>query len=227
MSCCNFSELDFEENESNYLNPANENCQSVLKSIRKENLDKLIFAHLNINLIRNKIDLLSEQVRGNIDVLLVSETKIDDSFPQGQFIIDGFSAPYRLDRNCQGGGLMLFVREDIPSNLLAVEEKPIESFYVELNLRNNKWLVNCSYNPHRSSISTHLDKLSESLDLFSSDYEKTVLFGDFNVTDDENHMKSFCENYCLTNIVRQPTCYKNPSNRICIDMILTNVPCSF
>ena len=49
--------------------------------------------------------------------------------------MDGFSASYRLDRNCLGGGLILFVREDVQSNLLTTEEKPIESFYVELNLR--------------------------------------------------------------------------------------------
>ena len=67
--------------------------------------------------------------------MLVSETKIGDSFPQGQFVTDGFSAPYRLDRNCLGGGLILFVREDVRSNLLTTEEKPVESFYVELNLR--------------------------------------------------------------------------------------------
>ena len=159
--------------------------------------------------------------------MLVSETKIDDSFPQGQFVIDGFSAPYRLDRNCLGGGLMLFVRDDIPSNLLTIEEKPIESFYVELNLRNSKWLVNCSYNPHKNSIGNHLDRISESLDLLSSDYEKMIFLGDFNVTDDEHHMKSFCENYGLKNLIRQPTCYKNPSNPVCIDLILTNVPRSF
>ena len=51
--------------------------------------------------------------------------------------------------------------------------------------------------------------------------------GDFNVTDHEHHMKSFCENYGLKNLVRQPTCYKNPSNPVCIDLILTNVPRSF
>ena len=141
-SCCNFSESDFEENESSNLKQAKENCRSDLNSLRKDNLDKLIFAHLNINSIRNKFNYLSEQIRGNVDILLVSETKIDDSFPQGQFVIDGFSAPYRLDRNCLGGGLMLFVRDDIPSNLLTIEEKPIESFYVELNLPNSKWLVN-------------------------------------------------------------------------------------
>ena len=121
----------------------------------------------------------------------------------------------------------MFVSEDIPSNLLTIEEKPIESFYIELNLRNSKWLVNCSYNPHKNSIGNHLDRISESLDLLSSDYEKMIFLGDFNVTDDEHHMKSFCENYGLKNLIRQPTCYKNPSNPVCIDLILTNAPRSF
>ena len=159
--------------------------------------------------------------------MLVSETKIDDSFPQGQFAIDGFSAPYRFDRNCLGGSLRFFVRDDIPSNLLTNEEKPIESCYVELNLRNSKWLVNCSYNPHVHSIGNHLDRISESLDLLSSDYEKMIFLGDCNVTDYVHHMKSFCENYGLKNLIRQPTCYKNPGNPVCVDLILTNVPRSF
>lgn len=55
-----------------------------------------------------------------------------------------------------GGGILLYVREHIPSNLLTVETKPIEGFSVELNLRNGKWLINCSYNPHKNMISNHL-----------------------------------------------------------------------
>ena len=43
--------------------------------------------------------MLSDQIQGNIDVLLVSETKIDNSFPNGNFLIDGFSTPYRLNRS--------------------------------------------------------------------------------------------------------------------------------
>ena len=101
---------------------------------------------------------------------------------------------------------MLFVREDIPSNLLTIEEKPIESFYVELNLPNSKWLVNCSYNPHKNSIGNHLNRISKSLDLLSSDYEKMIFLGDFNVTEDEHHMKSFCKNYYLKSLIRQLTC---------------------
>ena len=96
--------------------------------------------------------------------MLISETKTDDSFPQGQFVVDDFSAPYRADRSCLGGGLMLFVREDISSNLLTNKERPIEIFYVELNLRNNKWLVNYSCNLHKVNIGTHLSRKGGSLD---------------------------------------------------------------
>ena len=46
----------------------------------------------------------------------VSETKIDDSFPIGNFLIDKFSTPYRLDRNSNGGGLMLLVKSRNKTN---------------------------------------------------------------------------------------------------------------
>ena len=107
---------------------------------------------------------------------------------------------------------MLFVREDILSNLLAIVYRPVEGRYVELNLRNDKWLINCSYNPHRNTISTSIDKLNKRSNLFSADYEKMILLGDFNVEVNDNHMKSFCENYDLKDLMKQPACYKNPSN---------------
>ena len=202
-------------------------CNNTLNSLRKDNLNKLIFAHLNINSIRNKFELLSEQIKGNVDVLMISETKIDDSFPVGQFLIEGFCTPYRLDRNSKGGGILLYVREDIPSNLITVDISPIESFYVELNLRNNKWLINCSYNPHKCLIGNHLDAVSKTLDLHSSTYDKIILLGDFNNEIDEQHMQSFYDNYSLKSLIRQPTCCKNFEKKTCIDLILTNMPRSF
>ena len=77
---------------------------------------------------------------------MISDIKIDESFPLGQFKINGFNAPLRLDRNYNGGGIMLFVREDIPAKLIASETSPVESLYVDLKLRSQKWLINCSYN---------------------------------------------------------------------------------
>ena len=89
----------------------NPDVRKSLKNIRISNLNKLIFGHLNINSLRNKFDPFSEQSKGLIDILMVSETKLDDSFPEGQFLIDGFHSPFRFDRNKNGGGIMLYVRK--------------------------------------------------------------------------------------------------------------------
>ena len=120
---------------------------------------------------------------------------------------------------------MLCVREDIPSNLLKVESLPIEGFYVELKLRSENWLINCSYNPN--TIGNHLETLSDFLDFHSSSYNNIIILGDFNVGVEEPHMKTFSENYSPQNLIKQSTCYKNPSRPTCIDLILTNVPRSF
>ena len=45
---------------------------------------------------------------------MVSETKIDDTFPESQFLIESFSKPFRLDRTAKGGIISLYIREDIP-----------------------------------------------------------------------------------------------------------------
>ena len=54
-----------------------------LRDIRIKNLNRTVFAHLNINSLRNKFDLLTDLIMGNVDVLVTSETKLDNSFPAG------------------------------------------------------------------------------------------------------------------------------------------------
>ena len=119
---------------------------------------------------------------------------------------------------------MLYVRASIPSNLLAFEDKPIESLFIKLNLQTTKILINCSCKPHKSEIKKHLTALRNSLDLHSSKYEKILILGDFNVEIEKEDIKSFCENYNLKSLIKQPTCYKSPNKPTCIDLILTNVP---
>ena len=135
-----------------------------------------------------------QQITNNIDILIISETKLDNSFPEGQFLIPGYSSPYRFDRNCRRGGIMFYVREDIPSKLLSNENQPIEGFYIEINLRKKKWLLCGSYNPHRNNIGNHLDSLSKNLALYSSTFDNYIIIGDFNVEADSKEM-SFKETF--------------------------------
>ena len=89
-----------------------------------KNVIRIIIGNLNINSISNKFDQLKLSFKGNVDILLVTKTKLDSTFPTSQFLIDGYSEPYRFDRNRNVGGVLLYIREDIPSKLLADHKLP-------------------------------------------------------------------------------------------------------
>ena len=148
---------------------------STPKSIRRKNLSRISFAHLNINSLRNKFDNLVDQIKGNVDILVISETKLDASFSVGQFKIPGFKTPFRRDRNKHGGGIMVFVREGISSKLISNETLCIEGMFIELNFRKKKWLLCCSYHPNKNIISDHLEILRRNSDLYSAQYENLIM----------------------------------------------------
>ena len=55
-------------------------------------------------------------VRDKVGLVMISETKLDSSFPDAQFYMKSYSKPYRLDRNSKGGSIILYVREDVLLN---------------------------------------------------------------------------------------------------------------
>ena len=71
---------------------------------------------------------------------MISETKLDNTFPQALYHLKDFSNPYRLDRNPNGGGILVYVRDNIPSNLVKLDQKleNFEGFFVELELSKKK-----------------------------------------------------------------------------------------
>ena len=153
--------------------------------------DKLIIGHFNIKSIRNKFDALSLIVKNNVDILIISETKLEGSFPIAQFLLHVFSAPYRFDRNSKGGGILLYIRGDIPSQLLnCISKTGIETIYVEINLRKRKCFLNCSYNPNKNFISHHLECLNRIMDKFGKNHDKVIFSGDFNTWINDNAMTS-------------------------------------
>ena len=77
-------------------------------------MNRLILAQININSLPKKSD--SYNIIDNI-YSCFAETKIDSSFPSVHFYLEGYATPYRLDRSVSGGGILLYIREDIPSKL--------------------------------------------------------------------------------------------------------------
>ena len=91
---------------------ANGICE--LKQLRNQNPHRIIIGHLNINSIRNKFESLVRFVGNNLDIFMISETKIDDTLPESQFLIEDLSKPFRLDRTTKGGGILPYIRLDTP-----------------------------------------------------------------------------------------------------------------
>ena len=89
------------------ISPENRECMDTLKSIRLSNLHNVVIGHLNVNSFSEKFDSIKTMLPGNIDIMIFSETKIDESHPTSQFMIGGFLTPYRFDRNRFGGGILI------------------------------------------------------------------------------------------------------------------------
>ena len=82
-------------------------------------------------------------VSKNLDILTVSETKVGDTFPESQFLIEGFSTSFKLDRKVKGGEFLLYIRQDLPSKYLTkiTLKESFKGFFVELNLRSARMLI--------------------------------------------------------------------------------------
>ena len=156
-----------------------------------------------------------------MDILLISETKLDDSFPSAHLLLNGFTKLYRLTR-CSNGGFS----DDIQSRLLSNSNKT-ESIFAEINFRKKKWLVCASYSPHKSNISNHLHHLGKGLDNYIGNYDNILFLGEFDSEFSEPCLNDFCDISNLKNLVKESTCYKSPGNPSCIDLFLTNRPKTF
>ena len=223
---------DSETDLSDDLDLDIETAESILRGIRVKNINKVIIGTLNINSLAPKFEQLREVIGNHLDILTIQETKLDSSFPIAQFLIDGYSVPYRLDRNRDGGGVMIYVREDIPSKLLSKHTftETIEGLFIEVNLRKTKLLFFGSYRSNHAvfgvSTDDYFNQICLALDTYSN-YDKFLLAGDFNTEETNDSLDDFLFEHNIRNLVKEPTCFKSIENPSCIDLFLTNTPQSF
>ena len=122
----------------------------------------------------------------------------------------------------------MFVREDIPCKIIKTDcDADFEFIFAEISWRKKKWILCCSYNPHKSNIANHLKNIYKTLDKLNWTYDNLALPGDFNEKPEEESISEFLNLYNLRYLVKQNTCFKNPDKPRCIDLILTNCCHSF
>ena len=183
-------------------------ANSILKDIRVKNINRLTIGTLNINSIASKFDQLKEVIGNHLDIFTIQETKIDESFPKDQFSIEGYHEPYRLDRNKHGGGVLIYVREDIPTKPLDKHNftKNIEGIFIEINLRKTKLLFLGVYRSENRTLGISdvefFEQVGLALDKYSS-YDKFLLAGDFNMEEDDESLHNFQYKRNAKNLVKE------------------------
>ena len=200
-----------------------------------------IIGYLNINSLRNKIiDLRHVVSVSQPDILTISETKLDDTFPDVQFRMDGYYSPaqFRRDRNKHGGGLMVFIRNGIPvKRAKTFEPSNQEAICFEVTITKRKWIIYAFYRSESySKLDVFPEEFKKSVDKAINKYENIMLMGDINVDMSNRNttgagyadVSEFCDIFSIKNLIKDDTCFssiaKHPS---LIDIILTNRSQSF
>ncbi|CAG2205039.1 unnamed protein product [Mytilus edulis] len=152
---------------------------SELNEARRKHPDTFSCAYLNINSLRYKFCSIKELLcKNTVDMLIIAETKIDDSFPDALFKVDNFHF-WRKDRTSHGGGLVMYVRSDIACDRKdKFELKFTESIMVEMHINNRKWLIAGLYRPPSIKDDTFKNEFICTCDKLSTMYDNFLLLDD-------------------------------------------------
>ena len=150
----------------------------MLQNGRSKFLHNRLIAYLNINSLRNKVIDLGEILKDlPLDYLVISETKLDESFPNSQLKLNGYEVRARRDGHKNGGGLIEFVRQGfINKRLKKYEPNYSECIYSEFTISNKKWICFSIYRPlSTENIKTFFEEMNEVISKALCKYESLIV----------------------------------------------------
>ena len=217
------------ETNSDKSTPNSEHGDNFLErceQLRIRHPKNCIFAYININSLRYKFPELKPVIfKLQPAVFSIAETKLDESFNTGQFILEGYHPPFRRDRTAYGGGLMVYVRSDIPCRRLDYHTPFVESISLEVIINKTPWNVISAYkSPNKVSDQQFISDMEFLYDRSTSQYDRTILLGDLNY-DLLDYKKSkplvdLMDLYSLDNLVKEPT-FTSRNGSSLIDIAIT------
>ena len=192
--------------------------------------------YLNINHFENKVINFREIChKAPINIICVDDKKLESSYPDSQFHIDGYQfPPFRRDRNKCGGGKVVYVREGFIAKRLAnLEGNTTETICIEVTIPKKKWCTIFVYRPpHLNNKKVFLSELTTSLNQATNKYDNIIVMGDLNIDTLKNGadinycLSDLCDTFSLANLICSSTCFKSLSGTS-IDVFLTNRTRSF
>ena len=199
-----------------------------LVDFRNKHTSNFVFLHNNLNSYRHKHAYTTDILcNGLADLVIFSETKLDDTFLKNEFEIDGFSL-YRQDYTERSGGLLCHMRSDIPHCRLSNFEVNVQGFEslilkvvigvtetVFVAFYKHPFLLDDLFKQYFCTVADNLLK----------SFTDIVFIGDGNCCPKRcSVISDLCELYGLKNLVDGPTCFKSKVNPSSIDVILVTNP---
>ena len=220
----NSGDVMSEMNPNNIISNSNvfNSTESILKSLRESYQNNVIIGHINVNSLRNKFtEVENLLMKSRFEILALSETKLDCSDKDACFSVKNYSL-YRQDKRSNSGGLVIYVKNNIPSTLgpmnLCTDE--LEYLSVEISCKGNKILVMNMYKNPKMTSKSFENKFKEMAESVLSKYENVIIIGDLNFNMLQNNtLSSICPTINLTNVIKEPTCFKSNTPSL-IDVML-------
>ena len=160
---------------------------SALEMARQENSNDMLLCHLNINSIQNKFEELKDIItKFKVQIMVVSETKIDSSYPDSQFHVPGYYL-HRQDRKKGGGGILMLVSSKIQSKRIKIDRryKTIEPLALEIGLKTRKVILLAIYRPPKKVTGSYQLLLEEEMSHISNwavlQHQSVIIIGDLNL----------------------------------------------
>ena len=212
---------------------------NLFEPFRKRGLH---FLHINVNSLPSKIDELRDIVRLTKPAILgITETKLDNTVPDEEININGYSI-LRNDRNRNGGGVACYIRTDLCFNKKDIFSNSIEHVFFDLLIPKVKPIsIGIFYRP--PNVNTFLETFINDLKLVDFKKSEVYFLGDFNINlllndkfllkenqsfDFRNlssplvsKYKELCQTFSLKEIIQDPTRVTSTTSSL-LDHILTN-----
>ena len=224
-------------NEEIIITPVQDGTKSSISQIISDFAnfrDFLLVGHLNARSVCKHFYEIERILREcKFDVVGVSETFLKIHSPKNLCTIAGFKF-FRNDRsNAAGGGVGIFIREELNPKLINLPQKLAqpEMIFVEVQTKSAKVAVGTIYKPPKIPYGVFA-KIQENLAYISTKYCHTIISGDFNTNlleADSLPAKFFQLNVTeplgFTQVVNKPTRVTSETSTLLDLFLVSNSEC--
>ena len=178
----------------------------------------------NARSVRNKLEYL-EDIANEYDVLCITETHLDENITFCDLLIENYAQPFRKDRNCMGGGILVYCNENLYTKRRADLESPnVETIWIEIKLKGMILMICAVYRPPNSNDS-FWENFSYAIEQAHETSNNIIIAGDINVnmlSVNRHPLKDILIKFSLTNTITEPTRVGQTCNTLLDPIILSD-----